>query len=187
MKYEEKREIFNEVRDRFSEVINETHWPEEKVNICCNTSETEFIMNYADILAEKYPNVTLNDIYVALIFTYYSLNLGEQTTDHLDLADLRDQCVDYNKVKKIFIMLTTSDKSIASAVRRHFFGMNPLLKNSKSRTSSAYRLTSSPRPTPRSSGRGLKKSRKGKKRVSKKTRKQGTKDPRIPPRTPPKK
>ena len=171
MNYTEKREIFNEVRDRFSEVISETHWPEEKVNICCNDSETEFIMKYGDILSEKYPKVELNDIYVALIFTYYSLNLGEQTTDHLDLADLRDQCVDYNKVKKIFIMLTTSDKSIASAVRRHFFGMDPLLKNSKPSTSSAYRLTSSPRPASGSSGRGLKKSRRVKKRVSKKSKK----------------
>jgi hypothetical protein len=182
MNYTEKREIFNEVRDKFSEVINQTHWEDDKVNICCNDSETEFIMKYGDILSEKYPKVELNDIYVALIFTYYSLNLGEQTTDYLDLADLRDKCVDYNKVKKIFIMLTTSDKSIASAVRRHFFGMNPLLKNSKSRTSSVYRLTSSPRSNPRSSGRGLKKSRKGKKRVSKKTRKQGTKVPRTPPK-----
>jgi len=172
MNYEEKREVFNEVRDRFSEVISQTHWEEDKVNICCNSAETDFIMKYGDILSEKYPNVTLNDIYVALIFTYYSLNLGEQTTDHLDLADLRDQCDNYNKVKKIFIMLTTSDKSIASAVRRHFFGMDPLLKNSKSQTSSLYRLTSSTRSTSRSSGRGLKKSRKGKKRVSKKTRKQ---------------
>jgi hypothetical protein len=171
MKYEEKREIFTEVKDAFANVINETHWEKDDVNICCNESETEFIMKYADILAEKYPKVTLNDIYVALIFTYYSLNLGEQTTDYLDLADLRDQCVDYNKVKKLFIMLTTSDKSIASAVRRHFFGMNPLLKNSKSQTSSAYRLTSSPRPPNRSSGRGLKKTHKGKKRSSKKSKK----------------
>ena len=182
MNYEEKREIFNQVRDSFSEVISQTHWEDDKVNICCNSAETDFIMKYGDILSEKYPNVSLKDVYIALIFTYYSLNLGEQTTDHLDLADLRDQCDNYNKVKKIFIMLTTSDKSIASAVRRHFFGMDPLLKNSKSRTSSLYRLTSSSRSTPRSSGRGLKKSRKGKKRVSKKTRKQGTKVPRTPPK-----
>lgn len=186
MNYEEKREIFNQVRDSFSEVISQTHWEQEKVNICCNSAETEFIMKYGDILSEKYPNISLKDVYIALIFTYYSLNLGEQTTDHLDLADLRDQCDNYNKVKKIFIMLTTSDKSIASAVRRHFFGMDPLLKNSTSRTSSLYRLTSSSKSTSRSSGRGLKKSRKSKKRVSKKTRKQGTKA-QVSPRTPPKK
>jgi len=165
------REVFNDVKEAFANVISETHWEKDDVNICCNDSETEFIMKYGDILKSKYPKVTMNDIYVALIFTYYSLNLGEQTTDYLDLADLRDKCVDYNKVKKIFIMLTTSDKSIASAVRRHFFGMNPLLKNSKSQTSSVYRLTSSPRPAPRSSGRGLKKTRKSKRRPSKKSKK----------------
>jgi len=179
---QEKRAAFAEVKEAFAHVISETHWEKDDVNICCNESETEFIMQYGDILKSKYPKVTLNDIYVALIFTYYSLNLGEQTTDYLDLVELRDQCDDYNRVKKIFIMLTTSDKTIASAVRRHFFGMNPLLKNSKSRTSSAYRLTSSPRPASGSSGRGLKKSRKGKKRASKKTRKQGTKVPRTPPK-----
>jgi len=168
---EQKRAAFAEVKEAFADVISQTHWEKDDVNICCNESETEFIMKYGDILKSKYPRVTLNDIYVALIFTYYSLNLGEQTTDYLDLADLRDRCIDYNKVKKIFIMLTTSDKSIASAVRRHFFGMDPLLKNSKASTSSAYRLTSSPRPASGSSGRGLKKSRKGKKRVSKKSKK----------------
>jgi hypothetical protein len=168
---EQKRQLFHEVEEAFVNVINETHWEHDKVNICCNSTETDFIMNYGDILSEKYPNVSLKDIYIALIFTYYSLNLGEQTTDYLDLADLRDQCDNYSKVKEIFIMLTTSDKSIASAVRRHFFGMNPLLKNSKGGTSSTYRLTSSLKPSTRSSGRGLKKSRKGKKRGSKKTRK----------------
>ena len=168
---QEKRAAFDEVKEAFADVISQTHWEKDAVNICCNESETEFIMKYGDILKSKYPRVTLNDIYVALIFTYYSLNLGEQTTDYLDLADLRDQCIDYNKVKKIFIMLTTSDKSIASAVRRHFFGMDPLLKNSKASTSSAYRLTSSPRPASGSSGRGLKKSRRVKKRVSKKSKK----------------
>ena len=171
MNYEEKKEIFYEVEFSFSKVIDETHWETDKVNRCCNATETDFIMKYGDILSEKYPNVTLKDIYIALIFTYYSLNLGEQTTDYLDLANFKDQCDNYNKVKKIFIMLTTSDKSIASTVRRHFFGMNPLLKNSNTRSSSAYRLTSSPRPSTRSSGRGLKKSRKGKKRGSNKTRK----------------
>jgi hypothetical protein len=168
---QEKRAAFDEVKEAFADVISQTHWEKDDVNICCNESETEFIMKYGDILKSKYPRVTLNDIYVALIFTYYSLNLGEQTTDYLDLADLRDRCIDYNKVKKIFIMLTTSDKSIASAVRRHFFGMDPLLKNSKASTSSAYRLTSSPRPASGSSGRGLKKSRRVKKRVSKKSKK----------------
>lgn len=168
---EEKRQTFNEVEKAFANVISQTHWEKDDVNICCNELESEFIIKYGDILKNTYPKVTLNDIYVALIFTYYSLNLGEQTTDYLDLADLRDQCDNYNKVKKIFIMLTTSDKTIASAVRRHFFGMTPLLKNSKTQTSSAYRLTSSLGPSTRSSGRGLKKSRKGKKRGSKKTRK----------------
>jgi len=167
MNYEEKKEIFYEVEFNFSKVIDETHWETDKVNRCCNATETDFIMKYGDILSDKYPNVTLKDIYIALIFTYYSLNLGEQTTDYLDLADFKDQCDNYNKVKKIFIMLTTSDKSIASAVRRHFFGMNPLLKNSNTRSSSTYRLTSSPRST----ARGLKKSRRAKRRYSKKTRK----------------
>uniref|UniRef100_A0A6C0HCL9 Uncharacterized protein n=1 Tax=viral metagenome TaxID=1070528 RepID=A0A6C0HCL9_9ZZZZ len=171
---EEKREAFTEVKEAFANVISQTHWEKDDVNICCNESETEFIMKYGDILKSKYPKVTLNDIYVALIFTYYSLNLGEQTTDYLDLADLRDQCIDYNKVKKIFIMLTTSDKSIASAVRRHFFGMTPLIKNSKASISSAYRLTSSPRAhySAKSTGRGLKKSRRHrlKRQSSKKTR-----------------
>ena len=167
MNYEEKKEIFYEVEFSFSKVIDETHWEKDKVNKCCNATETDFIMKYGDILSEKYPNVTLKDIYIALIFTYYSLNLGEQTTDYLDLANFKDQCDNYNKVKKIFIMLTTSDKSIATAVRRHFFGMNPLLKNSNTRSSSAYRLTSSPRST----ARGLKKSRRAKRRYSKKTRK----------------
>ena len=61
------REVFNDVKEAFANVISETHWEKDDVNICCNDSETEFIMKYGDILKSKYPKVAMNDIYVALI------------------------------------------------------------------------------------------------------------------------
>jgi hypothetical protein len=162
MNEEEKYYLFDYVKSKFIEIVNKTHYMKDNVNICCNDSETEFLMKYGDILSSKYPTISLRDIYIALIYTYYSLNLGEQTTDYLMLVKFKKYCDNYNEVNNLFLMLTTSNKSIATAVRRHFFGFPPLLKNGKSKTSSSiYRS---------SNARGVK-SRRVKSSLSKKTRK----------------
>jgi len=156
MNEEEKYYLFDYVKSKFIEIVNKTHYKKDNVNICCNDSETEFLMKYGDILSNKYPTISLRDIYIALIYTYYSLNLGEQTTDYLMLVKFKKYCDNYIEVNNLFLMLTTSNKSIATAVRRHFFGFPPLLKNRNSKSLST--------------ARGVK-SRRVKSSLSKKTRK----------------
>jgi hypothetical protein len=165
----EKKELLKSVEKEFLRIIDETHYEEDDVNKCCNETETEFILKYGDILANKYPSVSLKDIYIVLVYTYYSLNLGEQTTDFLRLHDIYEYSDNFKKVEKLHLMITTSNKSIASAIRRHFFGMPPLLKNTSRSTSSAYRLSTATKKN--STARGVKKrltKKKGKRKSKKK-------------------
>jgi len=60
--------------------------------VCCTIEERRAIKRYAYIIKSlnAYENMRLVDIYSVLIFTYYSLNYNEQTTDWLTLSDLND-------------------------------------------------------------------------------------------------
>jgi hypothetical protein len=94
-----------------------------------NEKEIKFLLHYGVILSEEYHETSFNDIYIALVYTYYSLNLGEQTTDHLYLSLFEMYCDNYKNVNLIFIMITTSNNPIGSNIRRQFFGMTPLTIN----------------------------------------------------------
>ena len=60
--------------------------------VCCTIEERHAIKRYAYIIKslKAYKKMRLVDIYSVLIYTYYSLNYNEQTTDWLTLSDLND-------------------------------------------------------------------------------------------------
>jgi len=60
--------------------------------VCCSIEERHAIIRYAYIIKSlpAYKKMRLVDIYIVLIFTYYSLKYNEQTTDWLTLSDLSD-------------------------------------------------------------------------------------------------
>jgi hypothetical protein len=73
---------------------NETKVPKGTRNdqVCCTIEERHSIKRYAYIIKslKAYKKMRLVDIYSVLIYTYYSLNYNEQTTDWLTLSDLSD-------------------------------------------------------------------------------------------------
>jgi hypothetical protein len=60
--------------------------------VCCTIEERHAIKRYAYIIKslKAYKKMRLVDIYIVLIYTYYSLKYNEQTTDWLTLSDLND-------------------------------------------------------------------------------------------------
>ena len=124
-----KEDRIMEIQNMFRRIINKTHNYPEKVNIFCNDENNQFILNYGDILSNQFPNISIHDIYIALIYIYYSLNLGEQTIDQLYLIDIKRYCDNFKDVEKLYFMISIGNDPIASSIRRYFFGMTPLIKD----------------------------------------------------------
>jgi hypothetical protein len=118
-----------EIINIFTRIIYRTHELEDNVNMISNDEEIKFLLHYGVILSKEYHETSFNDIYIALVYTYYSLNLGEQTTDHLYLSLFEIYCDNYKNVETMIIMITTSNNPIGSKIRRQFFGMTPLTIN----------------------------------------------------------
>jgi hypothetical protein len=115
----------------------------EHVNMCCEEEEKVFLMDMAEHLREDFPDMSLKDIYITLIFSYYSLTLGEQTSDYLNTRSFAKYADDYDGVFQLFLLITVGDISrtvtdslqdendmetyhevnLSSQIRRHMFGM----------------------------------------------------------------
>lgn len=120
----------------FDERVSEQRQPE--FNVCCNEQEKHMIQSYAEEIHNtiKYKQLSFYDIYLTLIFTYYSLHLMEQTEDWLRTYDL----VDYMRnqlVKQLYKELTTGNlldndgNNISSKIRRAFMGLRGGKRNKR--------------------------------------------------------
>jgi hypothetical protein len=99
-------------------------------NVCCNEDEKHMIQSFADKIRTipEYSFVSLFDIYLTLIFTYYSLHLMEQTRDWLRTFDL-EEALDSYTVNELYRDITIGDiiddngNNISSEIRRAFMGL----------------------------------------------------------------
>ena len=138
-------ETFDQVETFFNDKIYKRNPASSinDVNICCEEDEKNFLMSMAEQLKEIYTSMTVKDLYIALIFSYYALNLGEQTTDYLNTHTFSRYADDYDGVIELFTLITTGDinrtvvtednqdnmmetthnVNLSSQIRRHMFGM----------------------------------------------------------------
>ena len=80
--------------------------------VCCTDEERDNIQRYAQIIKNlpAYSNMLLLDIYIILIFIYYSLKYNEQTTDWLELRFLKPLGVfNIDSVMTLYHDITTGD------------------------------------------------------------------------------
>lgn len=99
-------------------------------NVCCDENEKQMIQIFADKIRAipEYSFVSLFDIYLTLIFTYYSLHLMEQTRDWLRTFDL-EEAIDSYTVNELYRDITIGDiidengNNISSEIRRAFMGL----------------------------------------------------------------
>ena len=138
-------DTFDQVETFFNDKIYKHHPATsiDDVNICCEEEEKNFLISMAEQLKEIYTSMTVKDLYIALIFSYYALNLGEQTTDYLNTRTFSRYADDYDGVIELFTLITTGDinrivvfednednmmetthnVNLSSQIRRHMFGM----------------------------------------------------------------
>ena len=124
---EMENNLFDKIENMFKNVViainEQIVGPRHSLNVCCNEDEKKMLMGFASQLRDLYPTMTLNDIYFTIIFVYYSLNLGEQTTDFLQLKIFEKYLNNQNDVKKLYLKITTQDDNpIYSQIRRTIFG-----------------------------------------------------------------
>jgi hypothetical protein len=93
------------------------------INIHCNDNVIIILTKFAYKLKEVYRNISDKDICIAIIYTYYGLNLGEQTTDYITPTIYQDYADDKEAVFNLYIRITTGDiiynnENLSSKIRR---------------------------------------------------------------------
>jgi len=130
-----KKNIFAEAEDIFKKEIQRLlktgYWTSEEItNICCNEEERVNIMHIADIIKNISPYDTLSykDMYMTIIYTYYSLNLNEQTKDWLENKVLSKNTSQPELCDNLYLAITTGDLeykgvNLSSKIRRGMMGL----------------------------------------------------------------
>jgi hypothetical protein len=105
-------------------------WLKGTFNICCDETERRDIIQTADIIKSipEFSILSFSDIYLVLIFVYYSLNLNEQSTDWLTIQFLSNNAEDEELCKELYLKITTGDimingSNLSSKLRRKIMGM----------------------------------------------------------------
>ena len=97
----------------------------EHINQCCQEPEFDFLLTMVNDLKSLYDlGMSNKDICIAIIYTYYALTLGEQTTDLVDPTIYRVYADNPKAVYNLHLHIATSDEDLFRAIRRHMlFGL----------------------------------------------------------------
>jgi len=120
------KRIIREVEDFFTDKIcNKIYYEDElkDINVCCSDYEILFLKKIAIELKKSQPNMSKKDVCIAIIYTYYGLNLGEQTTDYITPNIFKDYADDNNAVFDLYLKITIGDiiydnENLSSKIRR---------------------------------------------------------------------
>jgi structure-specific endonuclease subunit SLX1 len=111
-----------------------------ELNICCDDEETDFLFSIGTELCAHYPDYEISDIYLSVLFCYYSLNLLEQTTDPMGSSNyIREFSRNYKKVNALILEICAGDLPVSSSIRRSIFQMKSEDKPKKSQLATIYR------------------------------------------------
>ena len=119
-------QIIKEVENYFvDKICNKIYSKDElkDINVSCNNDILLLLTKFVYKLKEVYPNISDKDICIAIVYTYYGLNLGEQTTDYITPTIYEDYADDKEIVFKLYIDITTGDiiknnENLSSKIRR---------------------------------------------------------------------
>jgi len=119
-------QTIKEVKDYFvDKICNKIYSKDElkDINVSCNNDILLLLTKFVYELKEVYPNICDKDICIAILYTYYGLNLGEQTTDYITPTIYEDYADDKEIVFKLYIDITTGDiiknnENLSSKIRR---------------------------------------------------------------------
>ena len=119
-------QTIKEVKDYFvDKICNKIYSKDElkDINVSCNNDILLLLTKFVYKLKEMYPNISDKDICIAIVYTYYGLNLGEQTTDYITPTIYEDYADDKDVVFNLYIDITSGDiiqnnENLSSKIRR---------------------------------------------------------------------
>jgi hypothetical protein len=103
--------------------------PITNINFCCNDNERDYLLNTANDLKNRFPNISNNDICIAIIYEYYALNLSEQSEFNLSPSIFQRYEINYfsadnvKHVNDLIFYITSSDDPLAKSIRRNMLGI----------------------------------------------------------------
>jgi hypothetical protein len=117
--------IIREVETFFVNKINKLYYDDEieDINVCCTDYEIVFLAKIAGSLKNAFPNISDKDICIAIFYTYYGLNLGEQTTDYITPKIYKYYADNADAVFELYLLITSGDiiyegENLSSKIRR---------------------------------------------------------------------
>ena len=99
-------------------------------NICCDENDETDIIRMGERIKRipEFASLSFREVYIVLVYIYYSLRLNEQIKDWLPLNFLQEKLLNNQLALKLFIDITTGDimingENFSSYVRRYILGM----------------------------------------------------------------
>ena len=120
---------FQTIEKIFRDKISKYPDVEQRISICCDKDEEESLIELGERIKRTSPYNTLSDhdLYLTLIYIYYSLVAGEQTEDIFNIKFLQLYAINKDLVQDLYLKITTGDIiesngiNLSSAIRRGFF------------------------------------------------------------------
>ena len=101
------------------------------LNVCCDENDEADIIMISDIIKNytKYKDLSIRDVYLVIIYIYYSLRMNEPTEDWLTFKFLEKNAIYFEGAKKLYFDITFGDIIIedinfSSKVRRYVMEMD---------------------------------------------------------------
>jgi hypothetical protein len=123
---------FSEVEKIFSQEYYEKNNTSNQINgnLCCDDDDENNMRTMASNIKRvvEFNILSDRDIYIVLIFIYYSLRFNEQTTDWLKTNFLSTKLTNKELGNKLFIDITIGDiildgQNLSSAIRSYILGI----------------------------------------------------------------
>ena len=99
-------------------------------NICFDEHDESDIISISDIIKNytDFTDLSLRDIYLVVIYIYYSLRMNEPTEDWLTFKFLEKNAIYFQSVKKLYFDITfgdifIEDLNFSSTIRRFIMGI----------------------------------------------------------------
>ncbi len=102
-------------------------------NFCCTNEDERDMIIMGDIIKThpKYKSIGYRELYMVLIFVYYSLRYNEQTEDWLRMTFLKNHMTEqqFTIAKKLYIDITVRDimvngENLSVKIRRFIMGLD---------------------------------------------------------------
>ena len=124
-------DTFMKVEKLFTDELYRNTKSQTDLNFCCDKDDEKNIIEITTHIKQT-PDFSIlseRDIFIVLIFIYYSLRFNEQTEDWLDINFLDSNLQNKELGNQLYLQITTGDimvngENLSSAIRRYIMELN---------------------------------------------------------------